>query len=148
MPRKRLFRALGLLCGLGLAAVAWVRLSQFSLIECADDLGARASSPDDRLNAILFEHDCGATTNTVTLVALVDKLPGRSNDTTIVITADGAALPSPGRPPSSRAGNRPAGIRWISADTLEVTLPATLHVTKHVDRARGVTITIERSHSP
>ena len=90
----------------GAAALVWWLFS--SGWSCAHEESQRLRSPDGRWDAVVFDRNCGATTDYSTQVALVRQGSAR-----------------PGRPGNAfrYAHHTPLVMRWLSPTTLEIRYP-------------------------
>src|SRR5688572_31763376 len=85
---------------------------------CSNDEVGRFASPDSKLEAVVFQRDCGATTGFSTQVSIVLKgspLPDQGGN---VFVADA----DHGRAPSASWGGPPVNVAWSSRRTLKLGL--------------------------
>ena len=83
---------------------------------CGNRVLSRVPSPDDQLQAVVFERDCGATTDFSTQVALLRRgapLPNEGGNVLVVDTDHGKA-------PSGPGGGPVVTVRWVASDSLEI----------------------------
>ena len=110
----------------GLAAVlgiAYLSLASFGAGWCGNKEIRSAESPNHRTRVIVFERDCGATTDFTTQVIILrsgEKLGDRGGDVFVVDSDHGRAAPGPGGGPWVEA-------QWLSSDSLLI---------RYDDRAR------------
>ncbi len=106
----------------------------FFIIHLPDQCGStwltEEISPDQTRKAVVFERDCGATTDFSTQAAILKRYdtieksaPGGGRSFFIADTDHGSAPAGPGGCPEVR-------LRWIDAHTLEVQYQMFAHVTR------------------
>jgi len=122
-PSHKLRRHSLLFVGLTLVAVVGLGACESP---CVNEVVRRIPSPDNRLEAVIFERGCGATTAGSTQVSLLPK---------------GAELPD--EPANVFVINHPstAAAEWTGPDRLLITYPAGARVVKSETAHEGVTIT-------
>jgi len=101
---------------LALALVSVIGLSSTLDSACANDVLAELPSPDGKNKAVVFQRDCGATTDFSTQVSVLrsgQALGGDSANVFIGDTNHGAAPSGPGGGPSLR-------VHWVGPDALVV----------------------------
>jgi|SRR5207247_735561 len=104
---------------------------------CSNDEVARVASPDSKLEAVVFQRDCGATTGFSTQVSVVPKgspLPDQGGNVFVADTDHGKA-------PSASWGGPPVDVAWSSQRTLKlVTHPEarTFHKESSVSVSTGL----------
>ena len=107
-------------------------------MSCRNMIFQRKLSPDGRHSAVLFQRDCGATTDFSTHISLVapDATPAQSGN---VFVSDNGHT-------TARAGpwNGPwAEMEWLAADHLVVRHAFGARVIVRKEKARGVKITFQ-----
>src|SRR5256885_2142036 len=105
------FTALGLAAVLG---VAYWAVASFGSGWCANKQIAATDSPDRRARVVVFERDCGATTDFSTQVVVLspgEDLADRSGNVFVVDSDHGRAAPGPGGGPWVEA-------LWLSPDSI------------------------------
>lgn len=105
-----------LLLGLGALAVFAYAFASFANGMCGNSVLAEYPSPTGRLNAIVFERSCGATTGFSTQVSLVRFGQVLENEGGTLFAAD----TDRGRAPSGVGGGPEVRFRWLSASTAEL----------------------------
>jgi hypothetical protein len=83
---------------------------------CRNEEMKRIASSDGTLEAVVFQRDCGATTDFSTQISVVrvhTNLPSRAGNAYV-------ADRDRGRAPAAKWGGPPASVRWLDARTLEV----------------------------
>jgi hypothetical protein len=86
----RLLKILGVIAAsiVGLAALAIGALGYFTQDMCANSVLTESVAPSGRLKAVVFERDCGATTNFSTQVSILPASETLSNEGGNVFVAD------------------------------------------------------------
>jgi len=103
---------------------------------CGVSLVSRVPSPDGRWEAVLFERDCGATTDFATHVSLLSagaKLPNKPGN---VFTADS----DHGQAPLVAGNVINVSIKWAGRDSLEVRYDRRARVFSQEPKVQGVSI--------
>src|SRR5438093_11136049 len=111
------FAALGLAAVLG---VAYCGLASFGSGMCGNKQIAGSDSPDRRAKVVVFERDCGATTDFSTQVVILppgEELGNRSGNVFVVDSDHGRAAPGPGGGPWVEA-------QWLSSDSILIRFDA------------------------
>ncbi|MGQ0742066.1 MAG: hypothetical protein ACT4OG_07200 [Alphaproteobacteria bacterium] len=128
-------RSTNILIGLSVTlAVAGVLAFGFSKM-CGTELVKSVASPDNKLKAVMFERDCGATTDFSTQVSILeadDEVPNSPGNTFI---AEGAR-----DLPRAAWGGPWAEISWRAANSLEVKYDRNATVFKRNETVGSVTI--------
>jgi hypothetical protein len=118
----------------GLAAYFGLRgLENFM---CGVSVVRRVASPDGRLEAVLFERNCGATTDFATNLSVVSAGSKIKNDVGNLLTADsddGHALLDSGHVIH-------VSIEWIRSDSLVVRYDRRARVFRQTGSAHGVSV--------
>jgi len=105
------FTALGLAAVLG---VAYWGVGSWGSGMCGNKQIAVSDSPDRRAKVVVFERDCGATTDFSTQIVILvpgEELGNRSGNVFVVDSDDGRAAPGPGGGPWVEA-------QWLSPDSM------------------------------
>ena len=126
--QKVLLGAAGVVVG-GVALAATVLTLAWGGM-CGNDVVARVPSPDGRLEAVVFQRDCGATTDFSTQVSVVragGSLPDAGGN---LLVATGGP-PGPGGGPVVRA-------EWAGATRLRLRYYPGTHVVRAAREALGV----------
>jgi hypothetical protein len=129
-------------CGAALAAAALVTSGCVKL--CENQTLSEHPSPDGRLNVVVFERNCGATTPFVTHVSLLDSDERLDDDD------DGNVFRSDtnrGAAPSGPGGGPVVLVRWTDAAHLWLQHHPRARVFVAESRVRGVAVTITPSWS-
>ena len=96
----------------------------------------RVPSPDGRWEAVLFERDCGATTDFATHVSLLSagaKLPNKAGN---VFTADS----DHGQAPLVAGNVISVSIKWAGRDSLEIRYDRRARVFSREPKVQGISI--------
>jgi hypothetical protein len=112
---------------LGLLAVL-LSLSACEDTLCGNEVLNETPAPGDRNRAIVFERDCGATTDFSTQVSILGKNQAARNEGGNVFVA-GSKLS--------------VSVRWTSPDHLVITYPAQAKVFLRQTKLGGVTVSYE-----
>jgi hypothetical protein len=98
----------------------FVALLVFLFCGCADlcrnDEVGRVASPDQKVEAVIFQRDCGATTDFSTQISIIPKggrLPREAGNVFIADTDHGKA-------PSASWGGPSAEVAWLTNRTLRI----------------------------
>lgn len=106
---------------------------------CSDGCGkqviSRSDSPDGRHSAVLYEANCGATTDFATHVAVVDAGDEPSFDG-LVFAADS----NHGQAELGDWGGPKAHIAWIAPNRLQITYAAGARIFQRKERMAGVEV--------
>jgi hypothetical protein len=121
MRRNQIFLILALVVGAVVGCYAVISGLLLFLAEdgCANQLLSETPSPDNRLKAVVFQRDCGATTDfstQVSIIAQAEKLPKQAGNAFSADTNHGAAPSGPGGGPTIK-------VQWRS--------PAELLISHH-----------------
>ncbi|MDO9472477.1 MAG: hypothetical protein Q7J28_05430 [Caulobacter sp.] len=138
--------------GLALAGTALVVASSLAFVlgwggglagGCRNTVVSTARSPDGRLDAVLFERNCGATTGFSTQVSImsVGELPEVSGN--IFVTDDDVPQGERGK-----WGGAWADVQWFSERRLHVVHAPAARLLKSLDRFGEVDITYGTAHAP
>ena len=97
------------------AARAFIVSGAFSDV-CGNRVLSVVPSPDDQLQAVIFERDCGATTDFSTQVTLLRRgaPPPSEVGNMLIVDADH------GRAPTRPGGGPVVTVRWVRPDSLEI----------------------------
>jgi hypothetical protein len=83
---------------------------------------SRIPSPDGKIEAVIFERDCGATTGFSTQISILHKGASIRSGTGNAIVGDS----NRGAAPVAKSGGPPAQIRWLTNRRVVITVhPAT-----------------------
>ncbi len=83
---------------------------------CGNEVIQEIVSPDKRLKAVIFQRDCGATTDFSTQVSILDageKLPPQGGNVFVCDSSHGKA-------PAGAGGGPPVEVTWIANDALKI----------------------------
>ena len=106
---------------------------------CADTIVAKVTSPNGQHDAVMFQRDCGATTEFSTQISILDvgdQLSGMGN--TFRADDDHGAAPTGGW------GGSWAELKWLSPDRLLIRYAAKSRIFKQDDHVSGVEVTYEK----
>jgi len=104
--------------------------------DCENEILTELPSPDGRLIAVVFERDCGATTDFSTQVSVLPKasrLPDQGGNVFVADTNHGAVPPGPG-------GGPEVEVIWSDRATLMIRHRSEARVFKSERRVKGVTV--------
>jgi len=100
---------------------------------CGDEVTGRAISPDGKWLAAVLVRNCGATTDFVTHVTIVEAKDEPDDSGDVLVAEAGGAPQAPKGGPEIR-------LRWLGPDRLLVGYDARAEVFLQVVRRRGLTI--------
>jgi hypothetical protein len=83
---------------------------------CGNQIISKVVSPDGKLAAVIFERDCGATTDFSTQVSIIEAASSLSNNGGNVFVADS----NHGEAPQASIGGPLITVHWKDARTLQV----------------------------
>ena len=112
---KRGLAIAGVLLGAALVGVAGL-WTLFVRDLCENEVLADVAAPDQRTRAVVFQRNCGATTDFSTQVSLLRGSRQLSEDGGNVFVADS----DHGQAPAGPGGGPAVEVRWIDAAQLEV----------------------------
>ena len=119
---------------------------------CGDQIIAEAPSPGGEYRAIVFERDCGATTEFSTQVSVLRRNEGFRAEHTWLRSSSGANCFTCDSDHGKAAGGAWGGpwvdVRWVSGDRLEVRYDERARVFRHESRVSGVAVTLVPSAPP
>lgn len=122
------FGALALL----LVGLSVYNVSRLDLGACSNEVIATASSPDGRIDAVVFQRSCGASTSFSTHLSLVE-------EGTELPDEYGNVLSIRGRPSETIAG-----IEWAGAERLTVFITTDQLIDQRRDHPFDVEVILER----
>lgn len=109
-----------ILIGLGLLLLLLIGATAFFISRlpdlCGNTILAEHSSPDGQLKAVVFDRNCGATTDFSTQVSIVPSNVLLDNEGGNVFSAD----TNHGRAPAWKNGGPEIRLRWISDTRVEL----------------------------
>ena len=95
---------------------------------CGNTEVSRLASPDGRLEAVIFERSCGATTDFTTQISIVRKGDAIANDAGNTFIADS----NHGAAPRANWGGPPADVKWLMNRSVLISIhPATRVSVQH-----------------
>ena len=97
-------------------------------------------SPDGKLQAVVFERDCGATTDFSTQVSLLQRGATLPDNPGSVLVLDR----DHGRAPSGPGGGPTVVVRWLADDSLAISFDRRARLFQHTDSLGGVRIAYSR----
>ena len=125
------------ICGCFVASstvlIAWLIWSMPDL--CGNDIGKEVLSPDGKLKAVVFERDCGATTDFSTQISLIkasQPLPHGSSGNVFAADSDH------GNVGVDVKGILPIDLSWDDNNKLLIRYPARARVFSEVRQYKGV----------
>jgi hypothetical protein len=104
---------------------------------CSDRLVAIHPSPSGQVSAAVFERNCGATTDFATQVSLVESATPERNPDPVLILDGPYNQPFPRGP----GGGPSVHVRWLRADSLELSFDPRIRAFRKITSRRGVDIT-------
>lgn len=106
---------------------------------CGTRIATEVPSPSSRLKAVVYELDCGATTDFSTQVAVLKagEEPEDSAANAFIADSNHAAIPV------SSIGVIDVHVQWLSNVELKIQYPERARVFKHQNRVRGVSVLYE-----
>lgn len=118
-----------------LTGLGWYGFNSLTSGLCGNTEILRLTSPDGRHDAILFEHNCGATTDFTTHVSVLPAGTELDDD-------GGNAFAAEPGDTGARAdwGGPPVDLAWQPGDTLMIRYDASAAVVFIAERAEGVTV--------
>jgi hypothetical protein len=95
---------------------------------CKSEIISTTPSPDASINAVVFERDCGATTNYTTEVALVhsEESPFSDDGDVVLIVS----------------GRQNLNIKWKNGNNITITIPKYLELIRSEFGANGIMVSI------
>jgi hypothetical protein len=124
---KVLLAAVGVvLAGLALAAVSWLFVGS----SCGNDVLREIGSPDGQHRAVVFQRDCGATTDFSTQVSILPAGTQLRNEGGNLFVATGA--------PAGLGGGPIVEVSWIRPRLLQVRHHRETRVVRAESKACGV----------
>jgi hypothetical protein len=96
---------------------------------CANRVLRDIPSPDERRHAVLFERDCGATTDFSTQVSILTRGRAESGGGNVFV-----ADTDHGKAPSGPSGGPIVSVRWLDARTVEIRYDPRARVFKQIAR--------------
>ena len=136
--RKKIAIGLGLvlLLGLGVLAFFSYAFASFANGMCGNSILAEYPSPSGKLNAVVFERSCGATTGFSTQVSILRSGEVLENEGGTLFAAD----TDRGRAPSGVGGGPEVRFRWLSASAAELQHNPHVRIFRAQKNAEGVEV--------
>ena len=136
--RKKIAVGLGLVLLLGLAVLTFFSyaFASFANGMCGNSVLAEYPSPSGKLNAVVFERSCGATTGFSTQVSILRSGEVLENNGGTLFAAD----TDRGRAPSGVGGGPEVRFRWLSASTAELQHHPHVRISTAQKKAEGVEV--------
>lgn len=118
MHVQAVLKILGIVFGITIALFAAAYIGLYFLISsgCGNEVISEVASPDNQFKAVVFERDCGATTDFSTQVSIIKTSDSLGNFSGNVFTSD----TNHGYAPSGPGGGPEVKVRWISSSLLVV----------------------------
>jgi|GEM_PF-513205 len=138
--------AFALLLAAGFAGVVWLWPSTSDM--CADTLIGESPSPNGKLKAVLFQTDCGATTDFNSHVAIMPINSSLSDDTPGFFGNKSffAADTNHGQAPAGKSRGPEVRLRWGSDTILEIAYHDLARVIRAEKTSKGVSIDYHTFH--
>jgi len=107
-----------LILGATITGIAALKFGLFPLLPalCGNEPVATEQSPDSQLKIVVFERDCGATTDFTTQVSLLNRTSELVNTPGNIFIAD----TDRGRAPSGPKGGPRVTVHWVTNDSVEI----------------------------
>lgn len=115
----------------------YVALRRFESSMCGESVVRRIPSPDGRLEAVIFESDCGATTDFGTNLSVVRTGTKVENDVGNLLTADS----DHGRATVDSGYVIHLSVDWVGSDSLIVRYDRRARVFRQRNGVHGVSVT-------
>ena len=131
-PMRIVLIASGLLVLIGL--VAYFGLFDFLDSMCGASIVRRMPSPNGRLDAVIYEYDCGATTDFGTSLSVIRAGDDVGNHPGNLLVADS----DNGRAPLDSGHVIRLSVQWIGSDSLVVRYDRRAQVFQQHESANGV----------
>jgi hypothetical protein len=103
---------------------------------CANRLMAEFPSPEGTLKAVVFERDCGTTTDVSTQVSIVSANASLSNQPANLFAGD----TDHGKAPSGPKGGPEVRVSWVGARSLRVSHHRNAHILLASHNVAGVAV--------
>ena len=136
MKALRVVLVAGVVLVLAIGTVAYLGLNGFERSMCGVSVVRRVGSPDGRLEAVIFERDCGATTDFGTGLSVVRVGRQVGNHVGNVLVADS----DHGRAPLDSGNVIRLSVQWIGSDSLIVRYDRRARVFQQHASAEGVSV--------
>ena len=111
-----------------------------SSVTCANRVLSVVPSPNNELQAVVFERDCGATTDFSTQVSVLRRdapLPNDGGNVLVVDTNHGSA-------PSGPGGGPEVTVRWVAGDSLTIQFHSRVRIFHQVSVVGTVQVVYSR----
>ncbi|MGZ8892359.1 MAG: hypothetical protein ACXW1R_05415 [Halobacteriota archaeon] len=130
----------------GIAGVVW--LGQSTSDMCADTLIGESPSPNGKLKAVLFQTDCGATTDFNSHVAIMPSNSSLADETPRFFGYGSlfAADTNHGKAPAGKGGGPEVRLHWSSDNILEIEYHDLARVIRAEKTSKGVSIDYHTFH--
>src|SRR5262245_58183565 len=136
MKALRVGLTAGVVLILAIGTVAYLGLSSFDRGMCGASIVRRLPSPDGRLEAVIYERDCGATTDFGTNLSVVRAGAAVGNHAGNLFVADS----DHGRAPLDSGNVIHLAVQWIGSNSLVVRYDRRVRVFQQHRAAQGVQI--------
>jgi len=121
---------------IAVGTVAYLGVTALDRGMCGTSVTRRVASPNGRLEAVVFERDCGATTDFGTGVSLVKTGAGIGDQGANLFAADG----DHGRAPLDSGNVIRISVHWVGSDSLVLRFDRRARVFQQQPRALGVRV--------
>ena len=136
MKRRRSKILIGTATAASVTAVAILAAQRFGAAACTNRILTAVVSPDGRYKAVVFERDCGATTDYSTQVSVLAASDELGRDGSNIFVADTAG----GKAPSGPRGGPQVRRAWKADEELFVGHHSAARIFRKEDRYRGVVV--------
>jgi hypothetical protein len=136
MKAMRVILICALVAVAAIGIVAYVGFRSFDSSMCGVSVVRRMTSPDGRLEAVVFERDCGATTEFATQLSVVQAGTAIKNDVGNLLMADS----DHGRASLDSGNVIHLRVEWVGSDSLVVRYDRRARIFRQNKRANGVSV--------
>jgi hypothetical protein len=118
MRVQKVLKLLGIVFGAAISLFATVSVGLYFFIGsgCGNEVIAEVASPDNQSKAVVFQRDCGATTDFSTQVSVIKTSVGLGNSSGNVFSSD----TNHGYAPAGAGGGPEVKVRWVFPSLLVV----------------------------
>jgi len=127
---------IGICLLVAVAAVGIDHFSQSAPDPCDNSVVSTLTSPNGKTRAVVYNRDCGATTDFVTHVSILSSDEALNGNTKSLFAADS----NKGKAPAQRGTGPEIRVKWFSNTRLEIQHHPNVRVKRSSDRFNGVAI--------
>jgi hypothetical protein len=139
--RKALLYIAAALSSIAIAGA--IAVYQLAASSCGNSVLAEAMSPDGKMKAVVFERDCGATTDFSTQVSVIRATSALGSSSGNIFSAD----TNHGAAPSGPGGGPMVSVRWLSPQMLLVARDAAARVFEAESKSGEVEVRYESTYN-